>query len=126
MPRPTMSPWQAVVASFFFEKKAVGWQTGRTARCSNFLDSTQARSAFGQRLSRNSGAPLQTPNASRSERASRIRRLGHVRCDTVPARKTSSSAPNRLLERKQVFTDCLHLLTTHEPGNEIHVVPEVS
>lgn len=34
--------------------------------------------------------------------------------------------PYRLLERKQVFTDCLHLLTTHEPGNELHVVSEVS
>lgn len=34
--------------------------------------------------------------------------------------------PNRLLERKQVFTDCVHLLTLHEPGNELHVVPEVS
>jgi restriction endonuclease NotI len=34
--------------------------------------------------------------------------------------------PYRLLERKQVFTDCLHLLTMHEPGNELHIVPEVS
>ena len=34
--------------------------------------------------------------------------------------------PARLLERRQVFTDCLHLLTTHEPGNELHVVPEVA
>src|SRR5207302_8136207 len=34
--------------------------------------------------------------------------------------------PNRLLERQQVFTDCLHLLTRHEPGNELHIVPEVS
>lgn len=34
--------------------------------------------------------------------------------------------PTRLLERRQIFTDCLHLLTTHEPGNELHIVPEVS
>lgn len=34
--------------------------------------------------------------------------------------------PYRLLERKQIFTDCLHLLTTHEPGNELHVVSEIS
>lgn len=33
--------------------------------------------------------------------------------------------PARLLERGQIFTDCLHLLTNHEPGNELHVVPEV-
>lgn len=34
--------------------------------------------------------------------------------------------PQRLLERRQVFTDCLHLLQLHEPGNELHVVPEMS
>lgn len=34
--------------------------------------------------------------------------------------------PNRLLQRRQVFTDCVHLLTKHEPGNEFHVVSEVS
>ncbi len=34
--------------------------------------------------------------------------------------------PNRLLERKQVFTDCIQLLTQHEPGNEFHLLPEVS
>src|SRR6516165_330296 len=33
--------------------------------------------------------------------------------------------PHRLLERRQVFTDCLHLLTVHEPGNELHIVPEI-
>lgn len=34
--------------------------------------------------------------------------------------------PNRLLERRQVFTDCLQLLTRHEPGNEFHILPEVA
>lgn len=34
--------------------------------------------------------------------------------------------PFRLLERRQIFTDCLHLLTLHEPGNELHIIPEVS
>lgn len=34
--------------------------------------------------------------------------------------------PTRLLERRQIFTDCLHLLTTHEPGNELHIIQEVS
>lgn len=34
--------------------------------------------------------------------------------------------PKRLLERRQVFMDCLHLLTQHEPGNELHIVPEMS
>lgn len=34
--------------------------------------------------------------------------------------------PYRLLERRQVFIDCLHLLTLHEPGNELHVVSEIN
>ncbi len=34
--------------------------------------------------------------------------------------------PARLTHRGQIFTDCLHLLTCHEPGNELHLVPEVS
>lgn len=34
--------------------------------------------------------------------------------------------PTRLLERRKIFTDCFHLLTTHEPGNELHIVSEVS
>jgi hypothetical protein len=34
--------------------------------------------------------------------------------------------PHRLLERNQVFIDCVHLLAQHEPGNELHIVPEVS
>ena len=31
-----------------------------------------------------------------------------------------------MLERGQIFTDCLFLLTAHEPGNELHVVPEIA
>ncbi len=34
--------------------------------------------------------------------------------------------PFRLLERNQIFMDCLHLLTLHEPGNELHIVPELA
>lgn len=34
--------------------------------------------------------------------------------------------PNRLLANNQVFIDCLHLLTLHEPGNELYVIPEVT
>src|SRR5438874_393778 len=33
--------------------------------------------------------------------------------------------PHRFLERGQVFFDCLHLLTLHEPGNELHRVSEI-
>lgn len=34
--------------------------------------------------------------------------------------------PHRMLERKQLFIDCIHLLQLHTPGNELHVIPEVS
>lgn len=34
--------------------------------------------------------------------------------------------PNRLLERQQIFLDCFHLLERHFPGNELHIVSEVS
>ena len=33
--------------------------------------------------------------------------------------------PFRLLEHNQIFVDCLHLLTLHEPGNELYLLPEV-
>lgn len=33
--------------------------------------------------------------------------------------------PKRFLKRNQLFVDCLHLLTTHQPGNELHVVSEI-
>lgn len=33
--------------------------------------------------------------------------------------------PSRLLEHQQIFVDCLHLLTMHEPGNELYLIPEV-
>ena len=32
--------------------------------------------------------------------------------------------PHRLTENNQIFLDCIHLLTLHEPGNELHIIPE--
>lgn len=32
--------------------------------------------------------------------------------------------PNRFLQNHKVFIDCLHLLHLHQPGNDIHVIPE--
>lgn len=34
--------------------------------------------------------------------------------------------PTRLLEKRKVFLDCIHLLSLHEPGNDLHVVSEIS
>jgi hypothetical protein len=33
--------------------------------------------------------------------------------------------PTRFIDRGQIFLDCVPLLANHEPGNELHVVPEV-
>jgi hypothetical protein len=34
--------------------------------------------------------------------------------------------PRRFLHKNQVFCDCIHLLSLHEPGNEFHIIPEIS
>jgi hypothetical protein len=34
--------------------------------------------------------------------------------------------PHRFLEKRKIFIDSIHLLTLHEPGNELHVISEVS
>lgn len=41
-------------------------------------------------------------------------------------RRSVIICPYRMLERNQVFLDCVHLLSRHEPGNELHVVPEIT
>ena len=33
--------------------------------------------------------------------------------------------PHRMIENGKIFIDCLHLLRLHEPGNELHRIPEV-
>lgn len=33
--------------------------------------------------------------------------------------------PYRMLERQKVFLDCVHLLKSHEPGNDLYVIPEI-
>jgi hypothetical protein len=34
--------------------------------------------------------------------------------------------PHRLLQRRRIFSDCRHLLTGEEPGNDLHIVSEVN
>ncbi|MDJ0532917.1 MAG: NotI family restriction endonuclease [Xenococcaceae cyanobacterium MO_207.B15] len=49
-------------------------------------------------------------------------------CTVVHGKKQNPIiiCPTRLTAKRHIFTDCLHLLTTHEPGNELHIVSEVS
>jgi hypothetical protein len=44
----------------------------------------------------------------------------------VSEERSAIICPHRFLERSQIFIDCLHLLRSHEPGNELHKVPEVA
>jgi hypothetical protein len=34
--------------------------------------------------------------------------------------------PHRLIEKRKIFIDCIHLLALHQPGNEVHVVHEIN
>ncbi|MDR1881598.1 MAG: hypothetical protein LBR26_02300 [Prevotella sp.] len=34
--------------------------------------------------------------------------------------------PHRLIENNQIFLDCIHLLLRHEPGNELHILSEIT
>jgi hypothetical protein len=52
--------------------------------------------------------------------------IGTCSVEYGKSRRNVIICPKRLLERRQVFTDCLHLLTQHDPGNELHVIPEMS
>ncbi|MDR0710796.1 MAG: hypothetical protein LBF67_00415 [Prevotellaceae bacterium] len=49
-------------------------------------------------------------------------------CTVVYGKKNSNViiCPHRLIENNQIFLDCIHLLTLHEPGNELHIIPEIS
>ncbi|GAB4203928.1 MAG: hypothetical protein OHK0022_28620 [Roseiflexaceae bacterium] len=50
-------------------------------------------------------------------------------CSVVHGIKHSQGVvicPHRFLERRQIFLDCIHLLTLHEPGNELHIISEIS
>jgi hypothetical protein len=34
--------------------------------------------------------------------------------------------PHRLTENSRIFLDCIHLLSLHEPGNELHILSEIT
>ena len=47
-------------------------------------------------------------------------------CTVKYGRNDVIICPHRLLEKRKIFIDSIHLLTLHEPGNELHVISEVS
>jgi hypothetical protein len=47
-------------------------------------------------------------------------------CTVLYGQEPIIICPTRLIQHGQIFTDCLHLLTSHEPGNELHLVSEVT
>jgi hypothetical protein len=52
--------------------------------------------------------------------------IGTCTMDYGSAAIPTMICPFRLLERSQIFTDCIHLLTLHDPGNELRIVTELS
>jgi hypothetical protein len=46
-------------------------------------------------------------------------------CVVKHSNKKLLICPHRLLEKNIIFRDSIHLLTKHEPGNEIHIVSEI-
>ena len=46
-------------------------------------------------------------------------------CTVRHSKRSVIICPRRLLAGSKIFTDSLHLLMTHEPGNQLHVIPEV-
>lgn len=49
-------------------------------------------------------------------------------CTVAPGQKQLPLVicPKRFLEHQRIFRDAVHLLLQHEPGNDIHVVPETA
>lgn len=39
--------------------------------------------------------------------------------------QTMIICPHRFLAKRQIFLDSIHLLRLHEPGNQIHILPEI-
>ncbi|MDA8887485.1 NotI family restriction endonuclease [Hellea sp.] len=46
-------------------------------------------------------------------------------CVVKHGQKSVLICPHRLLEKNIIFRDSIHLLTKHEPGNEIHILSEI-
>jgi len=52
--------------------------------------------------------------------------IGTCTMDYGRTQSPTMICPFRLLERSQIFTDCIHLLKLHEPGNELRIVGELA
>ena len=66
------------------------------------------------------------------KRCQKRRKAEPITIGTCTVRHGAKSAKNiiicpfRFLERRQVFMDCIHLLSHSEPGDELHIVSEVA
>lgn len=91
-----------------------------------FGASTRARKANWARLVKAQQCPFTKTKCYKVRKSQPDVSIGTCTLRYGADRKDIVICPNRLLERKQVFMDCLHLLTLHEPGNELHIIPEIS
>ena len=91
------------------------------------MDFQRSRPLIGRPWSIAKDARFWAANASENRKSSAKISVGT--CTMIAGHKNPRPVvicPIRLLERSQVFTDCIHLLSSHEPGNELRIVPELS
>jgi Restriction endonuclease NotI len=87
--------------------------------------STQLTGVDWQHVVRQESCPYLERRCTKTRKSDATLTIGTCSMLYGKEQKEIIICPFRFLERQQIFTDCLHLLTTHEPGNELHIIPEV-
>lgn len=81
---------------------------------------------IGNRLSANRNADIRARLVSKSAKVSPKFQLVRVPFNMVRKKTTLLYVRTDYLNVGKFFIDCLHLLTMHQPGNELHIVSEVA
>jgi hypothetical protein len=74
-------------------------------------------------LVRNQTCPFRETKCIKTRKSDPALAIGT--CVVEHAARQIVICPHRMLQRRQVVADCVHLLARHEPGNEFHLLPEV-
>jgi len=88
-------------------------------------DTRDLRAAW-PRVIGNAICPFLQKRCVKSRKSSPDLTIGTCTVEYGSERRLVMICPFRMLEKRRVFTDALHLLAAHEPGNDLHVVPEFS
>lgn len=74
-------------------------------------------------LLKNQSCPYRNSRCIKTRKSSPEIAIGT--CVVTHSERPVIICPHRMLEKRKVFADCIHLLTLHQPGNDFHVIPEV-